>query len=130
MAGRRSSWSPLATAPERQPEERPAGGVDLVVDDVAPGLFLVGFGQSLRSDHEEAGGDHRLGVPIEIAAGGEQIAGQLVDGELVVGFVGVERPDDVVPVAPGIAHHCVGIVRGGFRITDHIEPVPAPPGSP
>ena len=60
------------------------------------------------------------------SAGGQQVAGELLEDELVVRLVGVERGDDVVAVAPGVAVGDVLVQAVGVGVAGHVEPVPAP----
>lgn len=51
----------------------------------------------------------------------------MLNNKPVVGHIGIEGPDDVVAVVPGIRHIVVELVAAGFRIADQIEPVASPP---
>ena len=108
---------------EREAEEGPAGDIDLVVDDVEPRLLLVGLGERLRADHQEACGNRPCGIGGGVAAGGEEIAGELFDEEAVVGEIAVAGVDDPVAVAPGLRHYGVGIVGRGLGEANDVEPV-------
>ena len=55
----------------------------------------------------------------------QQVAGELLDRELVERLVGVERPDDVVAVGPDRARRVVG-VAGRVGVAGQVEPHPAP----
>ena len=57
---------------------------------------------------------------------GEQVAGDVLGEEPVVGQVGVEGADDVVAVAPGVGDLVVELVAVRLGVADQIEPVPAP----
>ena len=60
------------------------------------------------------------------SAGGEQVARELFEDELVVGLVAVEGGDDVVAVAPGVAVGDVLVEAVGVGVAGQVEPVPAP----
>ena len=66
-----------AGAAERQAEEGPADGVDLLVDDVHLHLGFIDFGQHLGADRQKAGGDQLL-VPLGLVRGRKQVAGELL----------------------------------------------------
>jgi hypothetical protein len=69
----------------------------------------------------EAGGDDLLGSCIW-----KHIAGELFDRELIEGFVGVERADDVVAVWPDGAV-AVFFVTVGVGVAGKVEPTSCPP---
>jgi hypothetical protein len=110
---------------DRQAEEGPAHDVDLFIHDVQPRLFLVRLGQRLGIDHEEASGHDPPRRQADVIRGRQQVARQLLDNELIVGRVAVEGIDDVIAIAPGVAHDGVGVVGRGVRMADDVEPVPA-----
>ena len=86
-----------AGAADAQPEEDLAGHVGDVVEDVGPLPAHVALVELVGPQPEIAGGDPQLGI-----VGIELVAGKLLGQEAVVGLVGVERPDDIVAVAPGL----------------------------
>ena len=108
---------------EREAEEGPAGDIDLVIDDVESRLLLVGLGERLRADHQEACGNRPRGIGGGVAARGKEIAGELFDEEAVVGEIAVAGVDDPVAVAPGLRHYGVGIVGRGLGEANDVEPV-------
>ena len=115
-----------AGAAERQPEKRLAKGVDAVVDVVRLVLLDVDGRVDLLAQEPEARADDRLvgsGAAVEPRPR-EQVAGDLLANELVVREVGVERPDDPVPVLERIGNLVVELVPARLRIADHVEPVP------
>ena len=65
-------------AAQRQPENRAAHRVDLLVDDVHPHLGFVRLGQDFRTNAQEAGRDQVL-VPLSLVARLKQIASELLD---------------------------------------------------
>ena len=60
------------------------------------------------------------------SVGGQQVAGELLADELVVGQVAVEGVDHPVAVAVHLRDRVVGVVAGGVGVADDVEPVPAP----
>ena len=56
---------------------------------------------------------------------GQQVAGDLLDDELVVGQVAVEGVDDPVAVEPDLAR-LVLLVAVGVGVAGRVEPEPAP----
>ena len=56
----------------------------------------------------------------------ERISGDLLLDEAGVGFVAVQRPDDVVAVRPSIQARLVFVVAVGFAVMHGIQPVPRP----
>ena len=84
---------------DRDPQDGPRGRVDLFVDQIGPKLARILFGDSLRPDRPKTRGDQILG-PLLVRRGGQQVTRDLFSDEAIVGLVGVERIDDVVPVPP------------------------------
>src|SRR5438132_116195 len=57
---------------------------------------------------------------------GEQVSGNMLADKLIVGEVLVERPDDIVTVAPCIKLVIVELVAIGLRESDQVQPMPSP----
>ena len=57
---------------------------------------------------------------------GQQVAGQLLQDELIVRFVIVQRFDDIFTVSPCVAMRDVFIKTIGIGIARHIQPVTSP----
>src|SRR5438132_2111925 len=76
----------------------------------------------------EAGAKHRFVKTILwMAPGlGKQVTGNVLDDELVVGDVSVERPDHVVTIDVGFRQVEVVFMSGCFRVAHQVEPMPAP----
>ncbi len=74
-----------------------------------------------RSRRNEARGDN----PVRILWI-QHVARDLFADESVIGFVGVERADDIVPVRPRIVPPLVLVVAVRVAIVDHIKPMPPP----
>jgi len=104
-------------APEREPEKQRAGGVGAVEDVVHPRLGRVA--SALAIGHViavETGGEDLLGGGI-----GQEITGELLEGELVEGHVRVEGVDD--PIAPWpVATSGVPLEAVGIAVAGAIEP--------
>ena len=106
-----------AGALEGQPHERGADGVDAVGN-----AFLAVFLRDraalvgLAVDAVEGGGEL-------LVAGGvrEEIAGELLDDELVEGQVFVEGTDHPIAVGPGLGLD-VRLIAEGIRVACEIEP--------
>ena len=74
---------------------------------------------------EKAGAD-QVFLAFQFAGGGQQVAGDLLLHELVIGFVFVEALNDVVAVAPGEGEREIAATADGIGVAGHVEPVPAP----
>ena len=61
-----------------------------------------------------------------VVAAGEQVAGDLLAHELVVGQVAIERVDDPVAIAVHLRNREIGVVARGVGVAHDIEPVTAP----
>ena len=86
-----------AGAADAQPEEDLAGDVGDVIQDVGPLPAHVALVVFVGPQPEIAGRHSQLGI-----VGIELVAGKLLGQEAVVGFVGVEGPDDIVAITPGM----------------------------
>ena len=98
-----------------------AGGGDAVGHGVVAELeridtaFFIEHGVAMK-----AGGDDLLGRGV-----GEHVAGELLDGELVEGLVGIERLDDVVAVGPD-GTVAVFFVAVGVGVSGEVKPATGP----
>src|SRR5690606_20343802 len=97
------------------------GGIDAIDDGRVAEFFVVGT--AFVVGHRIAvkgGGDELLGGGL-----GEQIAGELLNGELVVGHIPIKRVDDPIAVAP---HGAAPIRFVAFRIgiAGEVEPLAGP----
>ncbi len=110
-----------AGAADAQPEEDLARDVGDVVQDVGPLPAHVALVVFVGPQPEVAGRHPQLGI-----IGIELIAGELLGQEAVVGFVGVEGPDDIVAVTPGMGTKGILPVTVRLGIADEVEPVPPP----
>ena len=99
--------------------------VDLLVDHVDRELDRVARVVTLGADGQVAGRD-LLGSALVVAAGGQEITGELLAEELVVGQVRLESVDDPVPVAPGVGIDDVRVLAARLRVARDVEPVAAP----
>ena len=106
---------------ESETEPCGSGGGDAVGDCVE--AEFEGIDAALLVEHGitvKAGGDDVIRV-----VAGEQVAGQLGDGELVERHVGVERADDPVAVWPDFAG-AVFFVAIGIGVACEVEPFAGP----
>ena len=114
-----------ASTAERQPHERLAGRVDLLVDNVGEEFLLVPFGQHLRPHCQKSGGGEQVSPPCRgHSLLDKEITGQMGAEEGVEGLVTVEGRDAPVAVAPGVAMGDVFIKPVGVGIADDVEPMP------
>jgi hypothetical protein len=109
-------------------------GSNLIVDDVGHHLFLVGVPAGPVADHVHRRRDQAVDVRLRAVGGRQRVAGELVNDELVVGQVPIERVDHPVAVAPSFADvaGADGIALDaaeveGVGVADDVEPVPPPP---
>ncbi len=56
----------------------------------------------------------------------QQVAGDMLDQEHVVGHIVVECTDDVVAVFPSVGRHKIRLVTSRLGKPDQVEPVPGP----
>ena len=121
-----------AGAGDGHAEKRLAEHVDLVVDAVG----LIGAGIDGRvlgfAQPPEAGGEDRF-VEKEMrplfgaaARAGQQVAGQVLADELIVGHVVIESADQVVAILPGVGNCKVELVALRLGVAHHVEPMPRP----
>ena len=82
----------------------------LAVADLVPGT----------GDEEPGGNDT---VPTH---GFQHIPRNLLSREQIIGLVGIETPDHIVPVTPGIRPELVPLKPLAFTVADDIEPMPRP----
>ena len=108
-------------AADGEAEPDGAGGGDAIEDAVDAELFfvdaafLVDLGVAM-----EAGGDF-----LAFGGVGQEVAGELLDGELVEGHVGVEGVDDPVAEFPDLAGGVDGIAVA-VGVAGLVEPPAAP----
>ena len=106
-----------ARAADGEPEPDGAGRLD-AVDDVLD-LCLGGDRAALAVEHVvavEAGGDELIKRRLR-----QQVAGELLDGELVKRHVAVQRIDDPVAPVPLVAG-AVGLEAVGVGVARGVEP--------
>src|SRR5262249_26441223 len=104
------------------------GGRDHVVQLVEPyGLaenliFILLLGDRVPwSGDQKPGGGHYARIIRR-----DLIAGDLLENELIVGLVAIERVDDVIPVSPGVEAVVVVLPAVGLAEANHVQPVTAP----
>src|SRR5262249_1667601 len=110
------------SAVDRYAHETLKGGADRVVEIFVPvvGIVLLAIAHT-RADAVVGRGDQAVVIPVI-----EFVAGQLLDDKPVVGFVLVERFDDIVPVSPGVGDIIIMLIAGAVGIARHVQPEPAP----
>ena len=110
-------------AAQRQAHPDLRGRVGPVLDGGDAELLVVG--PPLGVGHRVAveGGGH----PGFQRGLGQQVAGDLLDGEPVVGQVAVEGVDDPVAIAPDVGPEGVGAESGRVGVAGQVEPDPRPP---
>ena len=97
------------------------GGVDAVDDGGVAEFFVAGAALVLgHGVAMEGGGDELV-----LGGLGEEVAGELVDGELVEGLIAVEGGDDPVAPGPDFAG-LVGGVAGGVGVAGEVHPLGGP----
>ena len=108
-----------------EPEERLGVDIDLVLDHLH--LVVEGIDRYEAELHhpQMRRADRRFieplgGVPTRI---GEEVAGDLLAHELVVREIVVERPDEVVAIAPRIGKLGVPLAAVRLAVADEIHPV-------
>ena len=110
---------------ERRAQPDRAGRVDAVEDLVDAALLLVGAGLYVgRRRAVEARGDEGIGIFLWVSLG-QEITGELHDGELVEGEVGVHRADDPIAIGPEIAQ-IIALKTVGVGVAREIEPRTCP----
>ena len=114
-----------AGAADRLGEKRPPDDVHLLVDDVDDHLVDVLLGQHLRAEGQEPGRGEIL-EPLVVAGRRQQVAGNLLLHEPVVGLVAVERLDDPVAIAERVRVRDVLVQPVRVGVAGDVEPVPAP----
>ena len=77
-----------------------------------------GVGKSLAI---ESGGEFLKGGGVR-----KKVAGQLFDGKLIKGQVGVDRVDDPITITPGIHSWSVFFVSIAIGVACLVKPVPSP----
>ena len=118
-----------AGASQRQPQQRPADDIDLIVNDVGHHLFFVGVAGSPFADRQHPRGDDTLDVDLRLVLCRQQIAGKLLDDEPVVRHVAVQRRDNPIAIAPGVGdvgRFADDAVVETVGIAHQIEPMPPP----
>ena len=114
-----------ARAADAQGQHRARRHVDHLIGDVHGEELAVGLVEIVRPQGEEPRRDLLL-VTLASVAVRQQVAGDLLAYELVVGLVCVERIDHVVAVFPGDRERKIARPPDGFRVTRDVEPMAAP----
>src|SRR5207247_1026486 len=110
-----------AGASVRQAHEDSAHGVGDVVQDLLAAEYRVGEVALVRPEAIQTRG--YLGRRI---ARKKLIPGDLLADKTVVGFVGVERLDHIIAIAPHIRARLVAFEAGGVGVASQVKPMTAP----
>ena len=113
---------------ERKSQGGSAERIDLVIDDVHLLLGRVVFGQHLRAECQEPGGDHPR-VPIRgrlVRGRGNQVTGDLFDQKPVEWPVGVEAVNHPVAVSPGVGVVQVVVHAVAVGVAREVQPRAGP----
>lgn len=114
-----------ADAAEGHAEESGADFVHLTVDEIVFHLALIDGVDVDVTEHDEACCDKVLAA-LFWRVGGEQVAGELFADELVVGFIVIERLDEVIAVAPCVFCEDLAFGTDLLCVADEVEPVAGP----
>ena len=118
-------------AAHRQPQKDGTDGGGHFAEQDVPVLFAAGLGEGGQT--QKGQGHHRFRIRRRQRCGRhhleELVPGQLFLHEQIVGLVGIEGIDDVVPVAPGVVVLRIAFVTVGVGVTGQVQPV-APPALP
>ena len=106
---------------DRQAEKHLPRGRHDVVEPVVAELLAVG--RLVVPDAEPVVARRDEGVTRGL---GQFVTGQLLDYELVIGLVVIERPDDVIAIPPGMRLVAVAFEGVCVGIANQIEPVSSP----
>ena len=115
-----------ASASDGQAQHGLRDHFDLLVVHVVEHARLVLLGDRFGAEREKAGSDDALAVHAIRIVRRQQVAGNLLAHEPVVGHVVVERVDDVVAVLPCVGVPVILVVAGGVGVAGDVQPVPAP----
>ena len=115
-----------ARAGNGQAEHRFRDDFDLLVIDVVEHPLLVLLRDRLGAERQKAGSRDAAGIDCAAVLRRQQVAGDLLADEAVIGHVGVERVDYVVAVAPSVRVAVVFVVAGRIGIARDIQPMTAP----
>ena len=80
------------------------------------------------AEEVKAGADHRLIETFDRMSGRvfEQVAGKVLDDELIVGHVVIEGADHVIAIAEGVQDLVVEFVSRRLGVPDQVQPVARP----
>ena len=110
-----------AGATDGQAQKRLRGRVGDVVQGFLPPLLQVDRVELIRVMPVEASRDQRIGI-----IGPELVPGQLLADEAIIRLVAVERPDDIIAVAPSGGPGVVGFEAIALGEACQIEPEQCP----
>jgi hypothetical protein len=114
-----------ASTAQRHAQERSAEIVNRVFDGQVLWIVVDARTEATRVG-DVAGSDDPL-IPFFVGRAAAQVAGKLVAHKFVVRQVALEGVDHPVAIAVNLRNRIVRVVAGRVRVTDHVQPVPAPP---
>ena len=104
-----------------------ADSIDHVIQIDLTSLRGECHGRIPRTHAQERGGHQQLRIALDPRLSLPQlIAGQLLDDELVVGFVFIEGTNDIITIAPGIGAFVIVGIAACVSITRNVQPVLSP----
>ena len=109
-------------------EKRLRGGVDRVADVLSAGRLGSGIVAVPPLSHPQGhGADDRLvHAARRVAPRRHQVARELFDDQPIVGHVGIEGPDEVVAIPPGVLRGDVPLVAVRVGVVHHVHPMTGP----
>ena len=116
-----------AGAGDRQPLKRFAKRVDLVLDHLR--FFEGDVGGRGRDLHHPLAASAENGLVDSehgIVPGRQEITGQMLGKKAIVGHVGVQRPNDVIAIPPGVGDRIIADIAPGLTKPHQVEPVFGP----
>jgi hypothetical protein len=110
---------------ERDAEEGAGDDVDLVIDLIEEVLLVAALLDVHAAEREHAGADDLIAA-LEHGLRRNQISGDLLGDEAVVGLVGVERIDHPVAITRGIQERRIPHAAHAVGVAHDIKPMPRP----
>ncbi len=103
-------------------QEGPGGDIQLLIHHIDGQLCLILFGQHLWAQNQETGSEPLISPRLLIHRLGKQVPCDLLDQELIEGFVLVEGPDHVISIAPRLSEGEIFIETVGIGIAHQVQP--------
>ena len=115
-----------------QAEKSPADDINLVVGDIGQQFLFIGVAAAPVADGQHAGGDNTGDMDAARFFRRDQVAGDLINNELIIGQITVQGVHNPVAVAVRLrhVHDAPGAVDNAcimrIRVANHVQPVPPP----